>query len=939
MNTARGTGITIAIVDSGVNATHPDLQPNMVAGYDFVDDDATPTDFFGHGTHVAGIAAAKGSNGIGISGIAPNAKIMPVRVLDAGGLGSYMDIAQGIVYAADKGAKVINLSLGGTGYSSTIDAAAQYAVSKGAVVVAAAGNDGTNELFYPASLPSVISVGSVDDVFPSPTVSYVSYYGKGDIVAPGENVFSTCTVSGSAPPCSTGYAVDSGTSMASPEVAGAAALLLSAKVATTPGQVREALICGAWHDFAAYNPTYYGAGELQLDLSMNWNFNSGSCQVTLANDDVRTALVIGTTFPYYSSLAITGRNASIATNDPTTACNPAPAQSVWYQFKPATSGPFVFSTLGSSYDTVVSIYKGDPGSLIEIGCNNDMFGQQSILNASLTAGQPYQIMVSSYGNPTATIVQDQILNFSAAPGIISTASKVENSATNMIYSGTWQQFTATGQSGTVARTTDNSAAMMFSIRSWNLTIGRTTGPDRGSIDVYVDGVYNSTINNRTALTTYQSPVTINFNNVLGTRNITLVRTPGGPAGPIDVDWVQGTSPSTMTAISGKVDDTSASLRYWGFNWTSINTSGAYLTTLKENSTAGEHVDFKFTGSAFTFNRALYPSATTSEIRVDGNVYATIDSQSPTGSFVPSVPYSVVGLSNSEHIVSIAPVTGILGFDSVAVSAPADLSGGTQVDERAANIFYSGIWTDTTTATGLAFSNTIRSTSDPNAEVRFRFTGTTLMVKFAKLSSPSGGTFDVYIDGIKDNSSPIDTNYVSQSYNWVYKSNVYTLAQHTVLIKPNVTTSQSVQLDSFTASTYPTLQPSQGIVADTSTAFIYSTAPYTWTTKSWARLQGGSGKITSVDGSSVDFYINGTGALIYTETGYFADYVDVYVDGVLYTTSDSPPGHSFDLFDQRNNRPVAIGVANLGFGIHRITVIANFGFVGSTLTFDGVRVFP
>src|SRR5260221_1674878 len=136
---ARGNGVIVAVVDSGVNAAHPDLVGRVLPGYDFVNDLPNAMDVYGHGTHVAGIIAATQNNLKGISGIAPNAKILPVRVLDENGIGLLVTIAQGIIYAADHAEKIINLSLCGPDYSSTIDAAIQYAMSKNVTVVIAAG--------------------------------------------------------------------------------------------------------------------------------------------------------------------------------------------------------------------------------------------------------------------------------------------------------------------------------------------------------------------------------------------------------------------------------------------------------------------------------------------------------------------------------------------------------------------------------------------------------------------------------------------------------------------------------------------------------------------------------------------------------------------------------------------------------------------------------
>ena len=162
-DTAQGAGVVIAVVDTGVDFGHPDLQGQLLAGgYDFVNNDGDPADDHGHGTHVSGIAAAVTNNGVGIAGIAPGAKILPVKVMNSSGSGASSALAEGIVYAADHGAQVINLSLGGAGYSQTVQDAVDHAWSRGAVVVAAAGNNNSSLPFYPAWYAHVIAVASID---------------------------------------------------------------------------------------------------------------------------------------------------------------------------------------------------------------------------------------------------------------------------------------------------------------------------------------------------------------------------------------------------------------------------------------------------------------------------------------------------------------------------------------------------------------------------------------------------------------------------------------------------------------------------------------------------------------------------------------------------------------------------------------------------------
>ncbi|MCP3026508.1 S8 family peptidase [Halobacillus sp. A5] len=207
----------IAIVDSGVDYNHPDLDGKTVLGYDFIDYDYNPMDENGHGTHVAGTAAAETNNAQGVAGMAPNTEILAVRALDANGSGSLAAIADAIRYSADEGAEVINLSLGCDCDTQTLENAVNYAWNQGSVVIAAAGNDGVSTTFEPASYSNVLAVGAVDQY--DNKASFSNYGTWVDVTAPGVDIASTVP--------NGGYAYMSGTSMASPHVAGLAGLLAS----------------------------------------------------------------------------------------------------------------------------------------------------------------------------------------------------------------------------------------------------------------------------------------------------------------------------------------------------------------------------------------------------------------------------------------------------------------------------------------------------------------------------------------------------------------------------------------------------------------------------------------------------------------------------------------------------------------------------------------
>jgi thermitase len=232
--------VYIAIIDTGVDANHPDLSQRMrrnsngtVYGYNAQLNNANTNDFHGHGTHCAGIAAAQTANGVGIAGVAGTAPVqmMPVKVLNDQGFGTMSDVARGITWAADNGAHVLSLSLGGTAGTQQLADAVNYAWNRGCLVVAAAGNNGSNAPFYPAFYENALAVAASD---PDDRLTNFSQYGAWvDIAAPGSNILSTLP--------SNAYEAWSGTSMACPHVAGAAALIWSCAPNLTNQQLRLAL--------------------------------------------------------------------------------------------------------------------------------------------------------------------------------------------------------------------------------------------------------------------------------------------------------------------------------------------------------------------------------------------------------------------------------------------------------------------------------------------------------------------------------------------------------------------------------------------------------------------------------------------------------------------------------------------------------------------------
>jgi len=320
--TTGSPSVVVAVIDCGVAyetygafTQAPDLAgTTFVAGYDYVNNDSHPNDDCAHGTHVAGTIAQTTNNSLGVAGVAFNCAIMPIKVLDASGNGTYTAIVNGITYAADHGAEVINMSLGGASGSTALQNAVIYAYNAGVTIVCAAGNAGTSAPQYPAAYTQCISVSAVR--YDQTYTWYTSYGSTIDICAPGGDV--AIDQNGDGYPDGVlqqthdgtnygtfGYYFYDGTSMACPHVAGLAALLISKNGGTmTPTAVRAAIQNTATDLGAAGWDQYYGYGLI----------NANAALLTISNNPP-VAAFSGTPTSGYAPLAVNFTDAS--TNSPT----------------------------------------------------------------------------------------------------------------------------------------------------------------------------------------------------------------------------------------------------------------------------------------------------------------------------------------------------------------------------------------------------------------------------------------------------------------------------------------------------------------------------------------------------------------------------------------------------------------------------------------------
>ncbi len=265
--TTGDPNLIVAVLDSGISYSHPEFAGRVLQGWDFqnLDNDAGGNyaqDDFGHGTHVSGIIGAAINNGQGMVGIAPNVKILPVKVLTATGSGDASKVASGIYYAVDNGAKIINLSLGSTASSTPMLNALRYAVEHDVLVTCAAGNNGSNINFYPGAYAECFAVAGTMEEDAWYTLS--NWGAWVDISAPASSIYSTLWTATNA----NTYLWKDGTSQAAPHVAGLAALLLSVNPALKPGDLRAIISQSAVDLGAAGWDDHYGAGRIDIGAAV-----------------------------------------------------------------------------------------------------------------------------------------------------------------------------------------------------------------------------------------------------------------------------------------------------------------------------------------------------------------------------------------------------------------------------------------------------------------------------------------------------------------------------------------------------------------------------------------------------------------------------------------------------------------------------------------------
>ncbi|BCJ71664.1 hypothetical protein CS0771_12080 [Catellatospora sp. IY07-71] len=382
---SSATGVVIAIVDTGVDTGHPDLVGRTVAGYNAVANNSNVTDSRGHGTMVAGIAAANTNNSWGVAGAAYNGRIMPIMVF-TGQYAYDSDIAEGVIWAVDHGAKIVNMSLGGSGQTPVLHDAIKYAVGKGVLVVAAAGNTGGNGPHYPAMYPEVLTVGATDHA--GRLTDFSSWGDHVDIAAPGFDIISTHSRTTEYGPSFT-YGIGAGTSYSSPLVAGIAALVRAKYPTLTVAQVIEKLKSTSRDAGPRGIDPYYGSGVVDAYRALGGAATSDfSMQGADGNDMPAQAEVI----PSTALAATTGIEGDVD----------------WYKYAVPADYRVTFTLTpppyngnqAQNFDGVLALYDADLRLIQEVDSTENTY-QTEIITQPLRRGT-YYVKVRNYNGAPGT---------------------------------------------------------------------------------------------------------------------------------------------------------------------------------------------------------------------------------------------------------------------------------------------------------------------------------------------------------------------------------------------------------------------------------------------------------------------------------------------------------------------------------------------------------
>jgi subtilisin family serine protease len=578
---SAGEGVYVYVLDTGVLGTHTEFTGRVAPGFSAIADGYGTGDCHGHGTHVAGVAAGA------TYGMAPKATIVPVRTFDCTGSGAWSNIIAGLDYIASDTTRrpaVVNLSLGGAA-SATVDDAVNRAVAAGVQVIVAGGNANADACLYsPARVPAAVTVGATTNL--DARASYSNFGSCLDLFAPGTSITSAWWTS------DTATNSISGTSMATPHVTGAAALLLSQSPSLTPAQLTTLLTSAATPNVVTSagtgSPTgllYADPGQVVIQPPSNDSFAgattltvAGSGSISVGVGSINTGVSVNGLYTE-AGVAITGANsvtggntnASKQSAEPNHAGN-AGGASIWFRFTPTLTGTASLTTQYSSFDTLLGVYSGaDLSSLTPLASSdNTNTGTWSTVNLDVNAGTTYWVAVDGRDGATGTMT----LTWSFVEQLAVVTSVVPSATTSVAYSA---PITAVGGTGPYT----------WSLASGTLPAGLTLNP-LGEVSGTPTTVETDTFSvavtdaaGRTATRTFTiavaTPVSVSTSTVPSANaglpySVTLAAT-GGSA-PYTWALASGTLPNGLTmSTAGVISGTPTTVETDTFTVTATDSGG------------------------------------------------------------------------------------------------------------------------------------------------------------------------------------------------------------------------------------------------------------------------------------------------------------------------------------------------------------------------------
>ena len=988
-----GVGVLVAVLDTGVDLHHPDLkgQLDLTRAWDFINNDNNPDDDHapasgpgGHGTHVAGIIAARTNNALNMAGIAYRAKIVPIKVCEASNGCPVFEVAQGIVHAVDRGVRIINLSLSGPTVTTTMQAAVQYAISRNVIVVAAAGNTGNSTPQYPASFPNVISVAAHDidgDIAPTSTQN-----SSVDVSAPGVDVYSLVRTDWDNVTTGTLW---SGTSAAAAHVSGIAALLWADNIARTPATVREALVCSAVDAGAPGFDNAFGFGIVRADRALIWRATtSTNCEVPLVNDRFAGALLIRKA-PFAISQLVHSRSVTTDADDPTD-CG-TPVQTLWYRFVPPVSRRYQIISFGSSYSTRLAVYQGIPGEFTrQDNCGAQWsFNSDSFISLDMKQGQSYYIVLSTSGSP----VNDQTALLNIRP-TLSANGAYDDSNPAFAYHGLWTRITAPNRAKAI-QTDNNGSLATFTFQGTMFDLYRVVGPAQGAIEVWINGqrydfdpntggVQN--LDNRATLAAVL-PQTITIPLAFHGEQQTIIikRAETGPSGPVAFDRIVIFN-TILKVFTGKIDNRDPRIDFGNAFWDEAFTHPLmFRGTGARTNRAGAAVRAVVKGSTIIIYRNIGPNFTPTggnttdfgsmEIYVDGVLWETVNNNHPTYQY--SVPIAITNLTPTAHSIRIINTEAReLQIDAIQGAITPTIPVNRFASPGDARILRSGLWDPSVLVTSRirAFVN-----SSPTARMDFNFSGNAFCIAFVRRDD--GGTMHVFVDDMTTPHARVSTH--TNPNQWAghfwppdMLVNLVNIQQYCTgaafaegvhHVRLTFPSGEPVWLTQLQFGRFGILTAAAGLVQENdgrlpTTETLYSTRDQSIQMAAlWRRItgtllggfkaQGGYLKRATLTGTPPDpvirFYMHGSGFIIYTSRGPNAGVMQVRVCRAT-STEDCTPAQllvngsnqngDINLFLAGAPRPFVYAVTGLEPGIYLIKISAE-GNPGQYVDFDAVRILP